>query len=133
MNFQKQPPEMFCKKGVLRNFAKFTGKHLCQNPFFNKVVCPRPATSFKKETLTQVFSCEFLRTPFSQKTSGGCFQIYFIKNEKKRFHFHWKQRIFTIIKSWKRRSVFKAVRIFYPEGFPSSIYRKTLVLHRKPV
>ena len=23
-------PEVFCKKGVLRNFAKFTGKHLCQ-------------------------------------------------------------------------------------------------------
>ena len=21
-------PEMFCKRGVLRNFAKFTGKHL---------------------------------------------------------------------------------------------------------
>ena len=22
-------PEVFCKKGVLRNVAKFTGKHLC--------------------------------------------------------------------------------------------------------
>ena len=22
-------PEVFCKKGVLRNFTKFTGKHLC--------------------------------------------------------------------------------------------------------
>ena len=28
---------MFCKKGVLRNFAKFTGKHMCQRLFFNKV------------------------------------------------------------------------------------------------
>ena len=27
-------PEVFCKKGVLRNFAKFTGKHLCQRLFF---------------------------------------------------------------------------------------------------
>ena len=26
---QKQPPLVFCKKGVLRNFSKFTGKHLC--------------------------------------------------------------------------------------------------------
>ena len=26
-----------CKKGVLRNFAKLTGKHLCQSLFFNKV------------------------------------------------------------------------------------------------
>ena len=24
-------------KGVLRNFAKFTGKHVCQSLFFNKV------------------------------------------------------------------------------------------------
>ena len=26
---QKQPPEVFCKKVVLTNFANFTGKHLC--------------------------------------------------------------------------------------------------------
>ena len=38
-------PEVFYKKGVLRNFAKLTGKHLCQSLFFN--------------TLAQVFSCEF--------------------------------------------------------------------------
>ena len=24
-------PEVFCEKGALRNFAKFTGKHLCQS------------------------------------------------------------------------------------------------------
>ena len=30
-------PEMLCKKGVLRNFTKFKGKHLCQSLFFNKV------------------------------------------------------------------------------------------------
>ena len=39
---------MFRKKGVLRNFAKLTGKHLCQSLFF-----------IKKEALPQVFSCEF--------------------------------------------------------------------------
>ena len=33
----KQQPEVFCKKGVLRNFAKFTGKHQRQSLFFNKV------------------------------------------------------------------------------------------------
>ena len=33
-------PDMFCKKGVPRNFAKFTGKHLCQSLFFNKVAGP---------------------------------------------------------------------------------------------
>ena len=30
-------PEVFYKRGVLRNFAKFTGKHLYQNLFFSKV------------------------------------------------------------------------------------------------
>ena len=34
---QKQPPEVFYKKGVLKNFAKFTGKNLCHGLFFNKV------------------------------------------------------------------------------------------------
>ena len=34
---QKQLSEVFCKKGVLQNFAKFTVKHLCQSLFFNKV------------------------------------------------------------------------------------------------
>ena len=30
--------KVFCKKGVFRNIAKFTGKHLCQSFFLNKVV-----------------------------------------------------------------------------------------------
>ena len=33
---EKQSPEVFCEKGILRNFAKLTGKHLCQSLFFNK-------------------------------------------------------------------------------------------------
>ena len=44
------------KKGILRNFSKFTGKHLCQSLFFNKVAA---CHFIKKETLAQVFSCEF--------------------------------------------------------------------------
>ena len=44
---QKQPPEVFLRKGVLRNFAKFTGKHLCQSLFFNKLAGVGPATLLK--------------------------------------------------------------------------------------
>ena len=52
------------KKGVLRNFAKCTGKHLCQRLFFNKVTGLSPLLTglsnfIKKEALAQVFSCEF--------------------------------------------------------------------------
>ena len=43
-------PEVFCKKGFLRNFAKFSGKHLCQSLFFNKV-----KTLLKKGSDTGVF------------------------------------------------------------------------------
>ena len=51
--------EVFCKKGALRNFAKFTGKHLCQTLFFNTVAgLPKSCNLIKKETLVQVFSCE---------------------------------------------------------------------------
>ena len=35
--YQQQPQKVFFKKGVLRNFAKLTGKRLCQSLFFNKV------------------------------------------------------------------------------------------------
>ena len=30
-------PEALCKKSVLKNLAKFIGKHLCQSLFFSKV------------------------------------------------------------------------------------------------
>ena len=43
------------KKGVLRNFTKFTGKHLYQGIFFNKVA----GNFIKKEALAHVFSSEF--------------------------------------------------------------------------
>ena len=39
---QKQPPEVFVKKGALKNFANFKGRHLCQGLVFNKVVGLRP-------------------------------------------------------------------------------------------
>ena len=47
-HYRSSRPEVFCKKCALRNFAKFTGKHLCQSLFFNK-----------KENLAQAFACEF--------------------------------------------------------------------------
>ena len=55
--------EVFYKKGVLKNFGKFTGKRQCN--FINK------------ETLAQVFPCEFSKisqNTFSYRTPPpGCF------------------------------------------------------------
>ena len=60
-------PEVFFRKGVLRNFAKFTGKRLCQSLFFNKVAGLRSATVFKKRLWHMCFPvnfAKFLRTLF---------------------------------------------------------------------
>ena len=70
---------MFCKKNCSRNSAKFTGKHLCQRLFF------------KKESLAQVFSCEFcefLRTPFLQNTSGRMLLTSFMTPKAKESSFY---------------------------------------------
>ena len=63
LDLQKQPPEVFCKKGVLKNFKIFTGKHLWWSLFFNKV------------TLTQVFSCEYsgiFKHLFGRTSDNSC-------------------------------------------------------------
>ena len=49
---------MYCKKSVLRNFAKFTIKNRCQSLSFYKVVGLRPTTLLKIGSGTSV-SCEF--------------------------------------------------------------------------
>ena len=49
--FRNSRPQVFYKKGALRNFAKFTRKHLWQSlKAYNFII---------KETLAQVFFCEF--------------------------------------------------------------------------
>ena len=37
MNYRSSHRRYSVRKGVLRSFAKFTGKHLCQSLSFNKV------------------------------------------------------------------------------------------------
>ena len=64
-------PEVFYKKGVHRNFTKFTGKHLCQSIFFNKVAghCNFIKMKLWHRCFPMNFA-KFLRTPFLQNTSG---------------------------------------------------------------
>ena len=66
------------KKGVLKYFAKFTRKHLCQCLFFNKVSGLRPVTLLKKRLWHRCFPvnfAKFLRTPFRTRL-GDCFCHY---------------------------------------------------------
>ena len=68
-NNRSNHSQMLFKIGVLKNFANFTGKHPCQDL--------SQACNFIKERLQyRCFSeiyAKFLRTPFSQNASGGCF------------------------------------------------------------
>ena len=92
-NSRSSCPEVFCKKGVLTNFAKFTGKHLCQRLFFNKVAGLRPSTLLKKRLWHRCFPvnlAKFLRTPFSQNTSGGCFCNSFLLSLLNAYLFRFK-------------------------------------------
>ena len=69
------------RKGVLRNFAKLTGKHKCQNLFFNKVAGLRPSTLLKKRLWHRCFPisfAKFLRTPFIENTYGRLLQPVFV-------------------------------------------------------
>ena len=56
----EQSPEML-KKRIFKNFPKFTGKHLCQSLFFNKVAGLK---LYLKKALAQVLSSEFCSAKF---------------------------------------------------------------------
>ena len=69
--FRSSRPEVFRKKGALRNFAKFTGKHLCKSLFFDKVADLSPAILLKKKLWHRCFPvnfAKFLRRPFYYRT-----------------------------------------------------------------
>ena len=83
LSVKSSRPEVFCKKDVLTNFAKFTGKHFCQSLFLYKVAGLRPMVCIfiKKETLAQMFPvnfAKFLRTPFYRRSlvaASECFSL----------------------------------------------------------
>ena len=73
--FQKQLI-LFCKKWFLRYFAKFTGKHLCQSLFFNKVAGVSLKFYLKKRLWHRCFPVNLLNFwehLFYRKPSGDCF------------------------------------------------------------
>ena len=71
--FQKQSFTAF-KLGVLKNFVNSSGKRLCRSLFLIKL--QTSCNSIKKKLQHRCFPvkfAKFLRTPFLQKSSSGCF------------------------------------------------------------
>ena len=86
---QNQLLEVFYKKGVLIIFAKFTGKHLCQSLFFNKVAGVSLQLYSKRDFDTNVFLWilrifkntyfkEHLRTTVSDRINTSEFLLAFM-------------------------------------------------------
>ena len=74
---QKQPLAVFCKKDVLKNFAKFLAKHLCQT--WNTRPQRETCNFIKKETLAQTFSYEFYeitKNTFFHRTPPAAASVY---------------------------------------------------------
>ena len=80
---RKQPPEVFYTKGILKNFAIFTGIHLCWS-LFVKLQAFRHATLLKRYSSTGVFRkyceyykyCEIFRTPILKNICERLLLIY---------------------------------------------------------
>ena len=106
------------KKGVLKNFAKSTGKHLCQSLFFNKVTGLRSATLLKKRLWHRHFPVNFaksLRTPFVKNTSGRLLlwtttsetsNTKYLELMKRRSKVQGKNVRWTCFKFWPMKHVF---------------------------
>ena len=63
---QKQPPDVFYKKVVLKNFAIFTGKHLCWSFFWIELQTWRSLNFINKRLYHKCFPvniAKILRTP----------------------------------------------------------------------
>ena len=77
------------KKGILQNFAKFTGKHLCQSLFFNNVADLRLQLKKKRDSDTYfpVNFEKFLRTPILKNISWQLLIKYELVEPYPRF---WK-------------------------------------------
>ena len=61
------------QKGVLKNFTKFPGKHLCKSLFFNKTVGLRSATLLKKRLWHRCFPVNFVTSFFYRTPPDNCF------------------------------------------------------------
>ena len=69
-------PKTLSSKGVVKHFAKFTGKHPCRRLFFNKIAGLRPVTLIKESLRHSCSALNFaklLRKLFLWYTSDGSY------------------------------------------------------------
>ena len=108
--------EVFCRKSVLRNFEKFTGKHLCQGLLFNKAAGLRTVTLLKKRFWYRCFPVnfsKFLKTPSITK------------------HLRW-----LLLKTPVNQLIFREelvdLQLYYSRIFSQEVFKHMCFKHFKP-
>ena len=114
--YKSSRPGVFCKKVVLRNFVKFTVKHLCQSPFSNKVAGLSPATLLKKRPWRRCFPVNFAKFPiihfFTEHlwwlllTTGENFWMFCTGNFYDQTHFRTVQIFTHLLDTWSMVCLF---------------------------
>ena len=76
LSFTSHQPllDAFYKKSVLKNFAKFTVKHLCQSHFLNKLSGCSYKRRFYRISLGDCFSIAFT-SPLEKQACGAVFNF----------------------------------------------------------
>ena len=82
--FRSSHMEVFCRKGVLRSFTKFTRKHQCQSLVFNKVADLR-------------FFAEYIRTTATTFSRNVLNPIRQLKG-----HWYRKKSRFKCVQRWNK-------------------------------
>ena len=85
---QKQSPNVVCRNGILRNSAKFTGKHLCQSFFFNKAVHLHMWKSFffQKKLATTLHKFGYVEILLYDFSKGTALKLNQVSNSSQSFH-----------------------------------------------
>ena len=93
---QKQPPEVFFKKDVLKNFANFTGKHPCRGLFFNNVTGLKACSFTPSLQLHHSSATEDSSTVKEQELTKHCFLPHRFSTESLQYQY-WKARKYSIL------------------------------------
>ena len=107
--------EAFCRKGVLRNFEKFTRKHLYQSLLFNKAADLRTVTLLKKRFWYRCFPVNFSK---------------FLKTLSIAEHLRW-----LLLKTSVNQLIFREelvdLQLYYSRTFSQEVFKHMCFKHFK--
>ena len=123
---------MFCKKVVLRNSAKFTGKHLCQSLFLIKLqaVC-RFITKEPPAPVFHVNLVKFLRTPILKSRSNR--RDWRKTSEANLVHLLSIKVSGSSVKGFSEKHYLKAVKLYHNEKNRRLSQKKREIRKRKAI